>query len=608
MSKDVHFGCACCAPHFIPPFDLDTPQWKERIAALPKRRPSDDNTAVLFHGGAIYPDPTKPDLRVEAIGIAGHEVIAIGSLHEVRHLLGSRQFHERKLRCEQTLLPGLIDPHAHLMTSALVKSWVDLSPFDGQELRSDYGIDYIEVQLKAALEKARIANKKWVSGFGVDPSLMKAWFEIDAEWLDTISKDLDIGIFLLNASGHISYVNTVALTRAGIEKTYPQGVLTEEKSTAVSRLLPVSDDEIFSGLKAVFAEANQRGITTIFDAGLGMLNGPAEVELMRSLAKTEVLTVRVGAALYGNKPAYLACWLAMNHPELDSKADELFSVRAIKLIADGSNQGLTGFQGVKYKCCDIHKVPGVGPYGLFNFEPARRLAKIMQKVADAGWPILTHANGDEGIANVLSAYQLALNTVNAAGEDEGPAKSTARHRVEHASLLHDGALLTMKQMGVSPSFLIGHVGYWGKAFRDVILGEKRADLLDRCASALAAGMRISLHSDHFVTPFGPLRCMEQSIGRVMEATRASSCDSDEEVLNVRERLSVQQALRAVTIDAAWQCHLDHQIGSLLPGKQADFVILEQNPLHWHASDAAGMRDIVVLETWVSGRKVFGVLQ
>ncbi len=170
----------------------------------------------------------------------------------------------------------------------------------------------------------------------------------------------------------------------------------------------------------------------------------------------------------------------------------------------------------------------------------------------------------------------------------------------------------MKRMSISPSFLIGHVGYWGKAFCDTILGHERAQWLDRCASALAAGMRISLHSDHFVSPFGPLRCMEQAVGRVMEATRvppaADAATAPVEVLNPSERLSIAQALRAVTIDAAWQCHLDEQIGSLLPGKQADLVILEQDPLTWQTIDAAGMRDIVVRETWVSGRRVYSAAQ
>ncbi|WP_186173389.1 amidohydrolase family protein, partial [Burkholderia gladioli] len=116
----------------------------------------------------------------------------------------------------------------------------------------------------------------------------------------------------------------------------------------------------------------------------------------------------------------------------------------------------------------------------------------------------------------------------------------------------------------------------------------------------------------FVSPFGPLRCMEQAVGRVMEATRvppaADAATAPVEVLNPSERLSIAQALRAVTIDAAWQCHLDEQIGSLLPGKQADLVILEQDPLTWQTIDAAGMRDIVVRETWVSGRRVYSAAQ
>ncbi|WP_414448695.1 amidohydrolase [Burkholderia sp. 22PA0099] len=609
----------------MPSFDHASPEWKTHIAGLPPLRDGDGREPVIFYGGAIYPDPERPEWRVEAIGIADRKVIAVDSLEAVRAQMHDQQFAEPvteyALAAGQALLPGLIDPHAHLMTSALVKSWTDLSPFKGQELLHPYNKDVIGTRLvdavKAAKEVTPPANvQRWVCGFGVDPSLMQTWEEPDAEWLDGFAPDTglpdDVGIFLLNASGHISYVNTVALKRAGIDKIYPTGVLTEEHSKLVSNLLPVDPKLMLANLLKVFAEANERGITTIFDAGLGMLSGPAEVDTMRALASTTALTVRVGAALYGNDPDALGGWLAFYRPELDSHPEVLFSLRAIKLIADGSNQGLTGLQSAPYRCCNEHAVPGVGKYGLFNFTPMRGLAKQMARAADAGWPILTHANGDDGIVNVLAAYQLALDKVPPPGADRDPAPIKARHRIEHASLLHDNALQTMKRMSISPSFLIGHVGYWGKAFCDTILGYERAQLLDRCASALAAGMRISLHSDHFVSPFGPLRYMEQAVGRVMEATRVpptgDAATGPVEVLNPSERLSIAQALRAVTIDAAWQCHLDTQIGSLLPGKQADLVILDQDPLTWQALDAAGMRDIVVRETWVSGRRVYPAAQ
>ncbi|MCP1118010.1 amidohydrolase [Robbsia andropogonis] len=637
MSEHVNnFGCACCSPNLIPTFTDDAREWPELIKILALPKPAETVESVIFHGGNIYPDPTQTDFQVEAIGIADHQVVATGTLEHVREEMLKRNgdFRLQMLTDNQTLLPGLIEPHAHLLTSAIVGSWTNLSPFgDDQKLRSSYGMSFIYEQLASAVDsitKDAGANDvpKWVCGFGVDPSLMDVWGEINAEWLNKISPD--VCIFLLNASGHISYVNGAALSEAGLDKNYNNGVLTESESTKVtSKIPPPTKEETVLGLLRVFADANRRGITTIFDAGLGMLNKEAEVDLMRFLATTAGMTVRVGAALYVGSDSSLPDWVKQFHPEQNDDANALFGLRAVKLMADGSNQGLTGFQSQNYLCCLDHTVPGVGPRGLFNFSPPWGLAQIMRTVADAGWPILVHANGDEGIANVLAAFQLALDKAgpllpNPVDSELHSGTLDLRHRIEHASLLHDDAIVTMKRLGVSPSFLIGHVGYWGRTLQRTILGPARAQLLDRCASALAAGLKISLHSDHFVSPLGPLRCMEQAIGRVMEGPRSILGASEkagrtsaivmpedsaeiagtEDVLNPAERLTASQALRAVTIDAAWQCHLDEHIGSLRPGKQADLVILEDDPLQWTAENAEGMRDITVSETWVSGRCVY----
>ena len=158
----------------------------------------------------------------------------------------------------------------------------------------------------------------------------------------------------------------------------------------------------------------------------------------------------------------------------------------------------------------------------------------------------------------------------------------------------------MQQMGVSPSFLIGHVGYWGYAFSQVIFGQK-AQMLDLCNSALAAGLRITLHSDNEVSPLGPLRMMEQSVTRIMEEYTTSN-----EVLNAVECLTPEQALVAVTYDAAWQCYADRWVGSLNAGYYADFVILEEDPLSLttQSSQYMQMRNIPVLETWLGGVPVY----
>ncbi|WP_321899187.1 amidohydrolase [Burkholderia cepacia] len=599
-------GCACCSPHLLAgALGQSESEWQDLLKELSQLEAPGAPEAVIFHGGLIYPDPEDCNTRVEALGIAEHKVIATGTLDEVRRRMRDSypRAREQTLEPGHALLPGLIEPHAHLLPSAvfLTQPWHDLSPFVEQKLNPAYSAKTIADKLKALVDDAQPNGKngeKWVCGSGVDPSLMLEWVDIDREWLDKIS--MDTCLFLINASGHLGYANGAALKAAGLEASFPMGVLTESQVTLMTNTVPrPTPIALLSALRKVMSNANERGITTLFDAGVGMGLGFYEVVLLQALASTPWMTVRMGGALFGNNDLW-PLWLNQFKPQLDSAPESLFTIRAMKLIADGSNQGLTGLQSAPYKCCAQHSVPGVGPNGLFNFTPIDSLAQIMQQVDAAGWPILVHANGDEGIANVLAAYQLVLSKVP---EPASPAPAPVaqaeplRHRLEHASLLDDDDLRTMKRLGISPSFLIGHVGYWGRAFRNTILGEDRAQKLDRCKSALREGLRVSLHSDHFVSPLGPLRYMDQAMWRAMEA------DPELAVLNAAECLSAPEALRAVTIDAAWQCHLDDQVGSLKEGKQADLVILQRDPLQVQSGTPYQLREIVVQETWVSGRKV-----
>jgi predicted amidohydrolase YtcJ len=148
----------------------------------------------------------------------------------------------------------------------------------------------------------------------------------------------------------------------------------------------------------------------------------------------------------------------------------------------------------------------------------------------------------------------------------------------------------MRALGVSPSFLIGHVYWWGQAFRDVIFGPDKAALLDRTAACETAGIRWTLHSDEPVTEMGPLRCIQNAV------TRALWRDP-EHPLAPQECVSVEAALRAMTIDAAWQCHSDHEIGSLEVGKLADFVVLAADPRRVPVDQIGA---IAVEQTWVEG--------
>ena len=151
----------------------------------------------------------------------------------------------------------------------------------------------------------------------------------------------------------------------------------------------------------------------------------------------------------------------------------------------------------------------------------------------------------------------------------------------------------MAALGVSPSFLIGHVYYWGNAFVEDVFGSAKAALLDRTGSCEAKGIRWTIHSDDPVTEMNPLRCIENAVTRSMWKS--------EELLSPEECISVDAALRAMTIDAAWQCHSDHEVGSLEVDKFADFIVLDQDP---RAVAPDQISQIKVRQTWVNGERVF----
>jgi predicted amidohydrolase YtcJ len=246
-----------------------------------------------------------------------------------------------------------------------------------------------------------------------------------------------------------------------------------------------------------------------------------------------------------------------------------------KVVSDGSNQGRTGLQREPYLG---------GGVGMAYVTP-ETLRDITVRRSLEGWQMVIHANGDLAIDRALDAIEAAR---------EAGARADSRFRIEHCSVLHDEQIARMARLGVTPSFLIGHVHYWGKAFRDEIFGPEKADLLGRAASCGAAGLRWTMHSDEPVTEMGPLRMIDNAVNRSLWQEPGG-------VLNPAERVTARQAIIALTRDAAWQCHSEHEIGSLEPGKLADFVILDRDPLEAPSAELGAIR---VLETWVGGRRVY----
>ena len=212
--------------------------------------------------------------------------------------------------------------------------------------------------------------------------------------------------------------------------------------------------------------------------------------------------------------------------------------------------------------------------------PVEELTERIKWCNDNGWQVMVHANGDAAVETVTKAFEDVL---------QNDAKQL-RHRIEHCSLVADDSVFDrMAKAGVTPSFLINHVYYWGKTLRDNMLGADRIYMLDRTAAAAKAGLKFTLHSDYNVSPINPLHYVKVAVTRTLW--------DGGEVLEPDQCVSVEQALRAVTIDAAWQIHAEDKFGSIKEGKYADLVILDKDPKQVAPEE---IDKIQITQTWRGG--------
>jgi predicted amidohydrolase YtcJ len=606
-----HHGCTQCACNNpvleVLKEELFSPENLAKMKPGPGLTGKQQPHTLLISGGTIRPMSGGSTDTVEAIGIADGNVVANGTQSVVTAYMEQNYpgYKNKVLTGTQTLLPGLIEPHVHIVPTAMMTEWADVSPFNGQDLLGTYDLDSVGTIINANLPD----NLQYVIlGKGLDPSLMpfvinkngeEELVTIDNHVLDGIRKD--IPMMLLSASMHTLYLNTSALhyvfnNNEDVRKEYKlvnlyiaktKGQLQESLMmtpalTVIKQQVIAMANNIDSYLTELFKLANQRGATFMYDAGL---NTNFEKILLKYLSSNHE-RVRIGGALLCSTPTDVAN--LSKYPDTGTYTPVYNG--HVKVVSDGSNQGLTGYQSSAYLCEPKHNI------GIFNFKDAnspkgtipQNYQDLISGVVKQGWPLMIHANGDLAVTFAIEAYQTALAQAGA---------TELRNRIEHCSLLTADQISAMYNMGISPSFLIGHVGYWGYAFSQVIFGSTKAQMLDLCGSALSAGMRITLHSDNEVSPLGPLRMMEQSITRIMEESTANGA-----VLNPEECITPEQALVAVTYDAAWQCYADQWAGSLDEGYFADFVILEQDPLSLTTptEQFMKMRNIPVLETWLGG--------
>lgn len=534
---------------------------------------------LLFHGGTIL-TVDESFSEVEAIVIKDKKIVAVGSFEELNNNYGQNA---KLINLEgRTMLPGFIDPHAHVISFAPTVF-----------LTENIGLVNFPNTDDALKHLKEIATNtpagEWIMGSNWDPAVQEGPAALTIKELDGVSTEHPI--FILNTSGHLAYVNSKAFEMAGISQDIknPSGAeyVRDEKGRLNGVIknniafLPiwlanpaVTELELPDAITSLLNDFNKFGITTTSEFALGAsTQSTSEFEVLIEASKRDDFTARVMAyPLYTLNQKWTDAGVQMYD------GNDLAMLTGFKLIADGSNQGFTGLQRESY--VHSHGTTGV------QYMTVEEIIAIGKQRAKEGWQLALHGNGDKAIDNILEA----LDTLNNRGID----LTKIRPRIEHCSILHDDQIEKMKELGVSASFLIGHVHYWGTFMRDSVFGPEKVQLLDRCASVEEKGISYTLQSDFAVVQPDILKMIEIAVVR-------NTFKEPDYILAPQEKVSVESAIRAVTSEAAWQLMIEDKVGSIKAGKFADFVILEKDP---RKVDKNKISKIRVLQTWMNGKIVF----
>jgi hypothetical protein len=570
----THSSHGCCSPHPALKLLVDDSGDLPEPGQVEEEREDGEHATRAFFGRVVTMDPSSPE--AEAIAVRRKKIVCVGTRAEVEGHCG--RLTKKEELGAKVMYPGFVEPHMHIWSTAINYKWLDCGR------TANESVDEVLARIKQAAEATK--RGEWVTGKLFDPALFPGLPELTVKELDPVAPDNPV--FIFNASQHFGYVNSRALELVGYDDSTPdpaggflqrdaQGHLTGvlgEIQAMTPCLLKMSKLKIAEGLmdniESITRDAARVGVTSMREALTGTMMGEKEILLLRVMKGLGKLHTRLNLALADIKAE---AWERSPHIK-PGYGDDLLQVRAWKMVGDGSNQGRSGYLKEPYLNTDVR-----GSMDL----TVEDLEKRMAWCEENGWQLMVHANGDAAVEMVTNAYYEALKGIERKG---------LRHRIEHCSLISDDQLFArMAEVGISPSFLINHVYTWGRAFIDVILGEERAQYLDRLASAREHGVRFTMHSDYNVSPINPLHYVKVAATRTMR--------DGGEVLNPSQRIPVYDALKAVTVDAAWQIWMDDKVGSLQPGKYADMVILDRDPQRVEPEE---IDDIRVVETWMNGRR------
>ena len=509
-----------------------------------------------------------------SIAIKNKKIIWVGSHKNAKNIQGKHiDFGD------QAILPGFIDAHGHASYLAFATQVANLAspPVGGINT-----IKELQAELRKFIEESNLQPGEWVMGLGYDDSLLSEQRHPTKEDLDAVSTEHPI--YLIHVSAHLGAANSLALSLANINtetknppggkirryqnSSEPNGVFEETAAYPLQQLAMSAYKDPIGSVKSAMEIYAKNGITTAQDGA----SSKETIGLMQAADAQGKINLDIISYPIGQNGLL---------KEIDTLSFGSYTGRlkigGIKLILDGSPQGKTAYLTEPY-----YKPPHSesDSYKGYPLIPQSEVSKWVQEYAELKIPIMAHANGD-------AAADMLIEAVKQANMN-----SDHRTIMIHAQTVREDQLDQMKELKIIPSYFSTHTFYWGDWHRDSVFGEERAMRISPTKSSINRNMPFTVHNDAPVVPPDMIRLLWSTTNR---KTRSGK------VLGEEQKISIYAALEAMTINAAYQHFEDDIKGTIEVGKQADLVVLSEDPLSIHPEKLLNLK---VVATYSKGTEIF----
>ena len=527
------------------------------------------NENKIFYNGTII---TMTDNEYpEAVAVTEGKISFSGSMEDI---LSQEEYkdHEKIDLQGKTLMPAFIDPHSHF--TSVATSFLEVS------LENAESFDDICRIISKYIKSENIPKGKWIVAKGYDQNFLREKDHPRAEVLDRVSSEYPLIIH--HRSGHMGVFNSKAMEILKIDKNtqspeggniekkegIPTGYMEENAFIELSKKVPMPSLE---DMKSAYLKAQKKyasyGITTIQEG----MTVDQLVPMYQMLKDTESLfldTVCYCGIETGKE-------FLEKFKEHKGKYIKNLKIGGYKIFLDGSPQGRTAWMREPYA--------NSKDYCGYGTMSDAAVCSSLQKSCDENMQLLAHCNGDRAVQQYLTAGEKLF--------ERGCDISKIRPVIVHAQLIGKDQLKTAAKLGFIPSFFVAHVYHWGEIHIENF-GEERARSISPAKSAVKEGMRFTFHQDSPVIEPDMIQTIWCSVERKTKSGK---------VLGNDERISVYDALKAVTVNAAYQYFEEKEKGTIEKGKKADLIILDKNPLDCKGEE---LKNIKVLSTFKEGKRVY----